>query len=268
METVISENEIGEAHGYIAENRDVLLGLLDFYSDRATAHASLSIAVIFGIFGLLAIYKCNFKLDMPSLVYSILFFLAYAILWFGALYLALNFGWYAQVADRAKFLLSGQEDLVKAFAAYRKPQGQCPKAFDSFLNASTQDEWLYETSQDVIYDDMDIKKNSSLKNKIEEERKFKKYKFLHRRYVGIQWFLKGLIGFKSLFLGKYPASLKMEYLSPAMRKELLRVCGREGDVPEKGNYKKSFIIYVSFAVTAILILAIKLISDWIGTMAC
>jgi len=253
----ISEEDVNDAGGHIRDSKEKLLGLLDFYSARATAHASLSIAVVFGVFGLLALYKWNlnlvyfeysFEISMFSAVNSAFFIVAYIVLWLGAIYLALNFGWYTQIADRVKFLLLEHENLIKAFAAYRKCKPD--KTIDDFLNASTQADWLYETSKGIIYNDNDIEKNPSLLTKMEEERKIMKYKWFHRRYLG----------FKRFFIER-KVPLEAEYLSPEMWKEFLRICRKEGDVPEEGNYKKSFTIYLGLVILAILIFAIKFISD-------
>ena len=257
-ELKISEEDVNDAADHIRVSKEKLLGLLDFYSDRATANASLSIAVVFGVFGLLALYKWNlnlvyleyysFEISILSAVNSAFFIVAYIVLWLGAMYLALNFGWYTQIADRVKFLLLEHGNLIKAFAAYRKCKPD--RTIDDFLNASTQADWLYETSRGVIYNDNDIEKNPSLITKIEEEHRMKKYKWFHRRYLGLKRFF---------IERKMP--LEAEYLSPEMWKEFLRICRKEGDVPEKGNYKKSFTIYLGLAILAILIFAIKFISD-------
>jgi len=68
----------------------VLTGLLDFYSDRATAHASFTVAGIFGIYAVL------FATDgLPPKA----FLVAYVALLIINVYSFLNFGYYALLAD-------------------------------------------------------------------------------------------------------------------------------------------------------------------------
>lgn len=80
-----------------------LSALLDFYSDRATAHASLFVACVFGLFTILAILEKNI----------IILSLAYWFLFGSGLYELLNFGQYAKDADVIKrYIEIPKEKLV------------------------------------------------------------------------------------------------------------------------------------------------------------
>ena len=72
--------------------------LLDFYSDRAVAHASFLVAAIFGLVTLLAIVQQMINQTSNSLLYiSLIPFWAFSYLGFHSL---LRFGKYAAVADK------------------------------------------------------------------------------------------------------------------------------------------------------------------------
>jgi hypothetical protein len=71
----------------------VLLGLLDFDSDRATAHASFAVASIFGIYALLSAFEY-----FDSYYGKIVFGFTYILLAFLSLYSFLNFSKYASSA--------------------------------------------------------------------------------------------------------------------------------------------------------------------------
>lgn len=75
----------------------ILTGLLDFYSDRATAHASFVVAGVFGIYSVLFAGK---SLDPMVLC------LVYAALVIFDIYSFLNFGYYATLADIVKVKLA------------------------------------------------------------------------------------------------------------------------------------------------------------------
>lgn len=85
----------------------ILVGLLDFYSDRATAHASFVVATIFGMYTLLFGYNYE-ALPFP------IFFLAYLALLVIAVYSFLNFGYYASLAFEIRHQLEGHHrDAIK-----------------------------------------------------------------------------------------------------------------------------------------------------------
>ena len=77
----------------------VLTGLLDFYSDRATAHASFVVA---GIFGLYAVLFGN------SMLPRWLFISVYLALLVIDGYSFMNFGYYAKLAYIVRVKLEGQ----------------------------------------------------------------------------------------------------------------------------------------------------------------
>jgi len=80
------------------EELNILTGLLDFYSDRATAHASFVIA---GMFGIYAVILAEPQLPLPII------FPAFFALLFINVYSFLNFGYYAHVAYYIKIKLEG-----------------------------------------------------------------------------------------------------------------------------------------------------------------
>jgi len=209
-------------------DKDGLLALLDFYSSRATAHASLSITVILGIFGLCAIYKPNLKPNMPFEYWCLnfgFFFVSYWILWFVVMYLALNFGWYTQIADKVKFVLLGHQDLLTSFAVYRKCKEERKEypTVDDFLNDKAQADWLYTTSK---------------------SRAYRFVLFIRREFI----------------LFKFPPQTRS--LTREKWEQLQRIIYDK--VEEKGIDKKSLSIHFGLMILPILIFAVKLISDWIG----
>ena len=78
----------------------ILVGLLDFFSDRATAHASFVVATIFGIYTIL-FAKIN------GVLLQEVFVLAYLALAVIDIYSFLNFGYYASVASEIRYQLMG-----------------------------------------------------------------------------------------------------------------------------------------------------------------
>jgi len=82
------------------EELTILSGLLDFYSDRATAHAGFVVAEIFGLYTLLF----SGRNTLPSEI----FFLAFSALVVFNIYSFMNFGYYAESADFVRKKLEGQ----------------------------------------------------------------------------------------------------------------------------------------------------------------
>lgn len=85
------------------EELTILAGLLDFYSDRATAHASFVVAAIFGVYTIFAIYSS--LNDMLFLSFPFLFLVAFE------LYSFLNFGHYAAKAYVVRNMLLGTHQV-------------------------------------------------------------------------------------------------------------------------------------------------------------
>lgn len=81
-----------------------LSSLLDFYSDRATAHASFVVAGMFGIYAVLF---------APNGLPTIAFVVSYSALLVTNVYSFLNFGYYAVLADITKHKL--EEKYVTEF---------------------------------------------------------------------------------------------------------------------------------------------------------
>jgi len=159
--------------------KTALAGLLEYYSNRATAHASFSIAVVFGIFTLLTLPKPRAQW-YP--VYSILFDLVYSALWLASIYLFLNFGWYTQIADKTKYLLLGTSGTLVVFAAYKKLYRD--SSFDDFLYDWMKADWMYETAKDFYSEkELDEEKQRAI---VSEER-YKWFKWFHRRYAEFKY---------------------------------------------------------------------------------
>jgi len=77
----------------------ILSGLLDFYSNRAIAHASFVVAGIFGIYSILSLMnKTSFWL----------YTLSYIALLIIDVYSFLNFGYYAELADTIRTKLENR----------------------------------------------------------------------------------------------------------------------------------------------------------------
>jgi hypothetical protein len=118
---------------------EVLIGLLDFHSDRATAHASFVIASIFGIFTLLFSFKLFNGLIWGKVVYVLAFILLNAI----SVYSYLNFGYYAAVADNVRETLNSfideniKSDYEKLMCFRKKKY----PIFDQFANLNSKEWW-------------------------------------------------------------------------------------------------------------------------------
>jgi len=84
------------------EQLAIFTGLLDFYSDRATAHASFLVAGTFGIYSVLFAQE-NVKL--PSSIFCATFFALAAM----CIYSFLNFGYYATMAENMRLRLMGAQ---------------------------------------------------------------------------------------------------------------------------------------------------------------
>jgi len=84
------------------EELAILTGFLDFYSDRATAHASFVVAELFGIY---TVYFGQLMLEHRFPLW--LFFLLCGALLFINIYSFLNFGYYATMAEIVRKKLAG-----------------------------------------------------------------------------------------------------------------------------------------------------------------
>lgn len=81
-------------------------GLLDFYSDRATAHASFVVASVFGIFTIFAILRAE-----KSLLW-LMWTSTYVALQFALVYCFYKFSYYAVLADIVRRQLEGGKDEI------------------------------------------------------------------------------------------------------------------------------------------------------------
>ncbi len=81
-----------------SEKCAVLTGLLDFFSDRATTHASFVVATTFGLFTILFSLTNIPKTFWAIIVIGITYFALLGL----AIYSFLNFGYYAILADITK----------------------------------------------------------------------------------------------------------------------------------------------------------------------
>lgn len=84
---------------------------LDYYSDRATAHASIFIAFVFGLFAVLGIAQ-----NASNVERWLLLILSWVV-WTSGLYCLLNFGFYAFLASRTRYAIRG--DLVLPFKEFK-----------------------------------------------------------------------------------------------------------------------------------------------------
>ena len=76
----------------MSERNDVLLGFLEFYSNRAEAHASFLIVCIFGLYGLLAI-------ALNPNDFKLLLALPYVILCLSSYHCLQRFNYYSTMAE-------------------------------------------------------------------------------------------------------------------------------------------------------------------------
>jgi len=93
------------------EELDILTGLLDFYSDRATAHASFVIA---GIFGIYTVLFAESELPLP------VFIPTYLALVFIVVYSFLNFGYWATLADIVRTEFGGTKYETKIYKELKR----------------------------------------------------------------------------------------------------------------------------------------------------
>jgi hypothetical protein len=86
---------------------DVLTSIVDFYSNRAIAHASFLIASIFGLFSVLSFIEVSS--GYPLIALSV----TYWLLWLLGLYSFGNFSFYASIAEVAKERIAARQPLVE-----------------------------------------------------------------------------------------------------------------------------------------------------------
>jgi len=82
-----------------------LSAFLDFYSDRATAHASFLVASVFGLFSVL------YLIEGGDLITKVILSFVYGILWFGGYFSLFNFNFYAMKADDIKRMIAQKQLL-------------------------------------------------------------------------------------------------------------------------------------------------------------
>lgn len=139
----------------------VLLGLLDFDSDRATAHASFVIASIFGIYALLSAFKF-----FDSCIGKIVFGLTYILLVCLSFYSFLNFSKYASSAEKTRevmmnnYLIGARAEQIKKELRRRdKHEGIFKKIRDKLDDNAWIDRkvkvfsfaWLFAVSAPLIW---------------------------------------------------------------------------------------------------------------------
>lgn len=88
-------------------NYEPLSAFLDFYSDRATAHASFLVAAVFGLFSVLYLIKGE------SLITKVILSVIYWILWSGGYFSLFNFNHYAMKAHDIKRMISQKQPLLR-----------------------------------------------------------------------------------------------------------------------------------------------------------
>lgn len=108
----------------------VLAGLLDFYSDRATAHASFVVAGMFGIYTVV-FARAHFGQGIWSLVIFIAVYIGLVLI---DLYSFMNFGYYATLAYIVRIKLEGQrvEEYTKEMESKLKERSRIFYTFKRF----------------------------------------------------------------------------------------------------------------------------------------
>lgn len=94
-------------------NVDEILGLLDFYSSRAVAHASFFVASIFGLVTFSSITSQAFKISGFFYVPAFLLFLGLAYMGYHAL---MRFGFYAAIAQNITVFGLKDEEVMKSIS--------------------------------------------------------------------------------------------------------------------------------------------------------
>lgn len=158
----------------------ILSSLLEFYSDRAIAHASFLVACIFGLFTILSVMNNVF--GKFSLLVWILLAITYWVLWSFGLYSLLNFGFFATVAQVSKEMITEGSDLEKDVMEKAKKMKR--GIFRVFFN--------YKESEEAL------KKESSLHKSQKVKILTPILYFLRKRKTTI------FIGFYFLFIGFIP----------------------------------------------------------------
>lgn len=124
------------------DSLNVLLGLLDFHSDRATTHASFVVASIFGIYVVLFSFNDYFASDIYG---KIVFVLTYLFLVGISLYSFLNFSQYASLADAARMTMKTfylkNEKVIKDFENQREDKRKKSILFRKFMDLRRSNSW-------------------------------------------------------------------------------------------------------------------------------
>jgi len=89
-----------------------LSAFLDFYSDRATAHASFLVASVFGLFSVL------YLIEGEKLITRAILSAVYWILWFGGYFSLFNFNFYAMKAHEIQRMIAQKQLLDHSINTY------------------------------------------------------------------------------------------------------------------------------------------------------
>ncbi len=95
-------------------------GLLDFYSDRAVAHASFLLACVFGLFTLLAIVQGVNNLGMNDLVLIVVSMAPYGTIVVIGFHCLRRFSFYASMSEELRRILMEYVKTVKVSAQTRE----------------------------------------------------------------------------------------------------------------------------------------------------
>lgn len=126
-----SENEgVEEREKQLAIKLTAKAALLDFYSDRAVAHASLFVASIFGLVTVLAIIQ-NIECNVLLLPLSLLLYWAFA---YAGYFTFQRFSYYADISDRLRQDID-KEAKIDSIEIYTESRGKKLRKtnFDQYL---------------------------------------------------------------------------------------------------------------------------------------
>jgi hypothetical protein len=136
-----------------SENCTVLTGLLDFYSDRATTHASFVVAATFGLYTILFSMNGNIPKTILSIIVIVV---VYSLLVLLDIYSFFNFGYYAMLANITKTELEeakfkNLEETEKYYKALEKEVANRSSFYSFFSEKIKDNESFFARNKILIF---------------------------------------------------------------------------------------------------------------------
>ncbi len=140
-------------------NVNELLGLLDFYSSRAVAHASFFIASIFGLVAFSSMTSTAFSISLKFYFPAFLLFFGLAYLGYHAL---TRFRFYAAIAQHITYFGLKNDDVLKSIITSRTDKAK--NLLDDFSKGSNeQDKLLIFTRMRKYFSNWDTNREKAKK---------------------------------------------------------------------------------------------------------